>query len=91
MRSATAESVSNVIRNKAHYDTVLNALSMAYIEWCDVQHIDEECSEALLKEPQSTQFIYSPVDPYTPSHFIEETKAQFPKCTFYALTGPTRC
>lgn len=51
---------------------------MAYIEWCDVQHIDDELRSVLKNDSNKIMFIYSPIDPYTPAHFIEETKAEFP-------------
>lgn len=55
---------------------------MAKIESVEVVDIDEEIRELIEREGENLIWIYSHKDPYTPLHFPEEMKEEFPNSTW---------
>jgi len=60
------------------YYVVLNCLYLASFEAKEVTEVDGELQLLFKEHYQDLVFFYSPIDPYTPLHFVEDLKKMIP-------------
>jgi pimeloyl-ACP methyl ester carboxylesterase len=60
------------------YDFINNVLYMAYTETLQITTVDPEVDRLFAADRGRLHFFYSPIDNYTPLHFVDELKQQHP-------------
>ncbi|KYQ92204.1 hypothetical protein DLAC_07050 [Tieghemostelium lacteum] len=66
------------VSQKINYDMASNILYMAYTEALDIREVDSEVQSVFDGRLTDLFFIYGQTDNYTPPHFYEELKKQYP-------------
>jgi pimeloyl-ACP methyl ester carboxylesterase len=77
--SDVSKPVINILQQKANYHVVLNCLYMAYCEAQEVIAVDDDCRSCFENDLDKVLFLYSQIDKYTPPHFVDDLKSDYPK------------